>query len=566
MIKMVWSKKRNTSFKKNSIKNFIMDGNKIIKKEAEKPAEKRAVIYCRVSSKKQVDEWFWLETQEQIARTYCEKHDIIVDKVFREEGISWNKEDRKAFNDCVDYIKKTNERLIKITHFVCRDLSRIYRPDLDNIWVAFSMEHRIKAYGVEIVDIEWNTKDETDEDKLMKTLQYAYAWYQRKKIQRTCMTGKLWRLLQWYRPFPDVPRGYKRIKITWKWKYIDEIDWGIAAIIKEWLELFANDPNMSQAELHKFLVSKWLKVRKTYLEKMFQIHRLYFYAWYCIYPQRDVNELIEWRHEWIIDLATANKIKDKLQRKRPIIKRERKEDDNFILKHLITCKWCWRKLTWWTTTKKNWQKYTYYWCQKEWCPERVTIPQEQLENQIYEMIKECELSTPLKKLFDATLEWVRWEKEQDWNKIAAWKRVRLQVVKDRKKAIEDNILNPSISDKLKESLNEQWEELNTEEDMINEELENTNLMKINRNNSIKKIKEIVRSPLVFRANWDTWLKTQLLEVRFWNSLTCCKSSWVQTSDWPVLYTILRDLSQKSTLAYQGWDSNPHDREVTRFWV
>jgi len=53
---------------------------------------------------------------------------------------------------------------------------------------------------------------------------------------------------------------------------------------------------------------------------------------------------------------------------------------------------------------------------------------------------------------------------------------------------------------LKESLNEQWEELNTEEDMINEELENTNLMKINRNNSIKKIKEIVRSPLVFRAN------------------------------------------------------------------
>ena len=182
------------------------------------------------------------------------------------------------------------------------------------------------------------------------------------------------------------------------------------------------------------------------------------------------------------------------------------------------------------------------------------------------MIKECELSTPLKKLFDATLEWVRWEKEQDWNKIAAWKRVRLQVIKDRKKAIEDNILNPSISDKLKESLNEQWEELNTEEDMINEELENTNLMKINRNNSIKKIKEIVRSPLVFRANWDTWLKTQLLEVRFWNSLTCCKASWVQTGDWPVLYTILRDLSQKSTLTYQGWDSNPHDREVTRFWV
>ena len=563
---MVWTTKRKTSFKKSSIKNFIMSGTRILKKEIEKPKEFRAVIYCRVSSKKQVNEWWWLETQEEIARDYCEKHCIIVDKVFREEGVSWNKEDREAFNECVDYIKKTNDKFIKITHFVCRDLSRISRPDLDNIWVAFELEWKIKQYGVEIIDIEWNTKDETDEDKLMKALQYAYAWYQRKKIQRTCMTWKLWRLLQWYRPFPDVPFWYKRTKVWWKTKYVDEIDRDTASILKEWLEAFANDPNMSQAELYKFLVSKWMKIWKTYLEKMFQIHRLYFYAWYCIYPERWVNELIEWRHEWFIDLATANKIKDKLQKKKPIIKRERNTDDRFVLKHLITCKWCWRKLTWWITRKSNWQEYPYYWCQKEWCPERTNIPKEELENKLFEMIKECELSEPMKKLFDEILDGIRWDTEQNRDKIAEGRKNRLQAVKTKKKSIEDNILDTRISDKLKESLYAQWDELNTEEEMIEEELENTKVLKINRNSSIQKIKELIRNPLIFWNHQDTRLMTQLLEVRFWNSLVYSKSWGVQTSDEPVLYNVLRDLSQKSTLSYQGWDSNPHDREVTRFWV
>ncbi|MDR2415186.1 MAG: hypothetical protein LBD75_00805 [Candidatus Peribacteria bacterium] len=46
---------------------------------------------------------------------------------------------------------------------------------------------------------------------------------------------------------------------------------------------------------------------------MFQIHRLYFYAGYIIYPKLGIDELIEGRHQGIISLETAEKIRKKLQ-------------------------------------------------------------------------------------------------------------------------------------------------------------------------------------------------------------------------------------------------------------
>lgn len=565
---MVWTTKKRTPSSKKSVKNFMLDGTQVIKPSEIEPIEKRAVIYCRVSSNKQADDWWWLENQEEMGRNYCRKEWIIVDKVFYDKGVSWGKKEREAFNECVAYLGQMNKKFKRITHFVCRDLSRISRPDLDDIWAAFELEARIKQYGVIIVDIVWGTKDETDLDKLVKGVRYSIAWYQRKEIYDLCKWGRETRLKEWYWPFSEVPTGYKRTKVWWKTNYVDEINWPVASILKEWLELFANDPNMTQAELHKYFVSKWLKMYKSYIEKMFQLHRLYFYAWYIIYPERGIDTLIEWKHEWFISLETANKIKDKLQKKAPVIKRTKKEDDTFILKHMITCTWCGRKLTWWITRKSNWQEYHYYWCQREWCPERDNIPQDKLENQLFEMISQCQLPEPMKKLFDETLENVRWDTEKNWDKIVEWKKRRLEAIKNKKKDIQDSIMDTRMSEKLKESFYEQWDELDAEEEMIKEEISNDAVLRVHRNSSIQKIKELIRNPLIFWTNplSDTNLRTKVLEVRFWNSLSYSKSEWIQTSDEPVLYNVLRDLSQKSTIIYQGWDSNPHDREVTRFWV
>ncbi len=569
---MVWSKKTEHLQTKHSIKNYKFDGNKIVKRELKNNIKPLAVIYCRVSSDKQVREWFWLETQEEIAREWCKKNNIEVEKVFREEWISWKEEHRKAFDECINYIKERNNKFINITHFVCRDLTRISRPDLDNIWVAFEMEAKIKAYWVTIIDIEWNTKDITDEDKLVKAITYAYAWYQRNKIKKLCLTGRRWRLLQWYRPFTFVPYWYKRIRSWWKSSYVDEIDWDVAPILKEWLELFANDPNMGQMELYKFFQEKWLKwfkwgkMWKTYIEKMLQVHRLYFYAWYCIYPDWDINELIEWQHEWIISLDTANKIRDKLQSKNKKRVRE-KEWDAFILKHMVTCTWCWRKLTWWVTVKqKTGKSYPYYWCQFEWCPERDHIPQDKLENTALEMIKSVKFPKPLLDLFESIIERLWNIKEKDWDKIIISKKHRISQIEERKKKIENLMLKDSINDSLLKKLDDERFELDAEYKDIQNQLENNEVMTIDRNKSLKKIKEFIWNPLSFWEQWDIWLRKQILEVRFWDSLIYSKTNWLQTSDTTILYNVLRDLLEKSTLCYPEWDLNPYGLAATRFWV
>lgn len=49
---------------------------------------KKAVIYCRVSSDKQVREGNGLAGQEKRCRDYAHYHNYDVEKVFRDEGIS----------------------------------------------------------------------------------------------------------------------------------------------------------------------------------------------------------------------------------------------------------------------------------------------------------------------------------------------------------------------------------------------------------------------------------------------------------------------------------------------
>jgi predicted site-specific integrase-resolvase len=47
----------------------------------------RAVVYIRVSTSEQVEN-FSLDTQERACREYCDREELDVDRVFREEGES----------------------------------------------------------------------------------------------------------------------------------------------------------------------------------------------------------------------------------------------------------------------------------------------------------------------------------------------------------------------------------------------------------------------------------------------------------------------------------------------
>ena len=279
----------------------------------------------------------------------------------------------------------------------------------------------------------------------------------------------------------------------------------------------------------------------------------------------ELHELIEWKHEWLISLDTAEKIRKK------IISNEKhnkphKVDDEFILKWLITCKWCGRKFTWWYTRKPNWKLYPYYWCQKHWCSERVIISKEELEKNIHDMIKQIEIPENIMHLYDKVLESVysykEWNREDEVNGI----KKRIKDINEEKQRIEQYLIKWNGNVALHQKMEENRATLDEEEIILNWQIEHKELLKIDKSKRLKRIREFIKNPLVFWEFSDRNLRKLIVEVRFWDSLYYSKNWKLQTNENPTLYSILSDFSQINNPIYQGWDSNPHDREVTRFWV
>jgi DNA invertase Pin-like site-specific DNA recombinase len=86
---------------------------------------KNAVIYCRVSTQKQVDDGESLSHQESICRNWCEKHKINIIKTnkgehsFRDEGISGGKAD-------VDEENSKIQKFINASDPICKKIPGIH--------------------------------------------------------------------------------------------------------------------------------------------------------------------------------------------------------------------------------------------------------------------------------------------------------------------------------------------------------------------------------------------------------------------------------------------------------
>ena len=72
--------------------------------------QKTAIIYCRVSSKDQL-EGTSLENQERICREYAERQNIKVLKVFTERGESAKTIDRTEFSKALVFVANKKNRV-----------------------------------------------------------------------------------------------------------------------------------------------------------------------------------------------------------------------------------------------------------------------------------------------------------------------------------------------------------------------------------------------------------------------------------------------------------------------
>src|SRR5213083_2384785 len=157
------------------------------------------IIYCRVSSKEQI-EGTSLETQEQACREYARSKNIKILKTFVERGESAKFADRTQLLELIDFCKENKG---KINLLLVWKVDRFSR----NVGDHFNIKAILMKYGVRIVSVT-EPIDSNPEGKLMETILAGFAQFDNDIRAMRTVQGMRRKLQEGLFPWKP-PLGYK---------------------------------------------------------------------------------------------------------------------------------------------------------------------------------------------------------------------------------------------------------------------------------------------------------------------------------------------------------------------
>lgn len=211
-------------------------------------ATKKAVIYCRVSSKEQADEGNSLVSQERICREYAAKEGYDLVGVYIEKGESAKTAKRKELQRLLAFCtsKKGNVHAV-----IAYKVDRISRNIADYSYIRV----KLKKYGVEIRSVTEYFED-TPAGRFMENIIANVGQFDNDVRAERCMGGMREAMIEG-RYVWKAPAGYLNKKVNGKSTIVQTEQ---AALIKETFELLAeNTLSTEQVRLkmmEKGLVSK----------------------------------------------------------------------------------------------------------------------------------------------------------------------------------------------------------------------------------------------------------------------------------------------------------------------
>ncbi len=132
-----------------------------------KPISKKAVLYLRVSTEEQVDN-FSLGTQEEICKKEAERRHLKIDRIFKEEGKSAKSiTGRPVLIKLLEYCRKNKK---KIGAVIVYRLDRISRATADYL----AIRQKLTLCGITLISASEPTGDSPSE-KLVETILAGFA-------------------------------------------------------------------------------------------------------------------------------------------------------------------------------------------------------------------------------------------------------------------------------------------------------------------------------------------------------------------------------------------------------
>ncbi|MCL5746659.1 MAG: recombinase family protein [Patescibacteria group bacterium] len=330
--------------------------------------QKKAVIYIRVSSEEQVEN-FSLKTQEDICRRDAKYKSYEIVQVFREEGKSAKTiTGRPELLNMIDFCRK-NKKDIKAV-FVYR-LDRLSRQTSDYL----ALRKRFYDMGIALISASEPTGNSPTE-KLLETVLASFAQHDNDVRSERTKNGMRARFLAGLIT-NHVPLGYLN-QHGYALKDPEMFD-----VIKKAWDLMATGTK-SLKEMSEIMKEWGLNYRFQTLQRLFK-NKFYM----GILTSEAYPEEIKGQHEPMITKEQFYKVQAIIEGRNTnklVVASRTRDNVDFPLRRIVKCSKCGSNFT--GAWSKH-HKYAYYFCRKR-CIQK-SIPVSELQN---ELIKRLQQITP----------------------------------------------------------------------------------------------------------------------------------------------------------------------------
>lgn len=344
----------------------------------------RAVIYCRVSTKEQVQN-LSLPIQKRLCEEYCQREGLDVAEVFVEEGESAKTANRTELQRLLLYCGQ-NKRLIDFV--VVHSLSRFSRETRDHHMLAATLA----GFGTRLRSVT-EPIDETPVGKFMETMFSAVAQLDNDQKAVRTRTGMLEALESGRWTF-QAPLGYRTGR---RGSASLVVDADPATIIADAFEALASR-RIDKTQAREWMNRRGLRTRagkELSVQTARNLLRNPIYAGRVIVPRWKVS--VAGDFEPIVRPETFDRVQALLAGNKVGARSWKLLHPDFPLRRFVRCAHCQRPLTGsWTRGRSA--RYGYYHCTS--CG-RLRVPKAQLEAAFESLLEQLRPTPGFLKLFHA---------------------------------------------------------------------------------------------------------------------------------------------------------------------
>ena len=315
-----------------------------------------AVIYCRVSSKEQI-EGTSLESQEVACRDYAQAKGMRVLKVFVEQGESAKFADRTQLLELVDFCRRNKGG---VDTLLVWKLDRFARNVADH----YSIKTTLLKYGVRVVSVT-EPIDSDPSGKLMEGVLATVAQFDNDVRAMRTVQGMKRRLQEGILPW-GPPYGYKSpVKPGEKKNLPDVPDQPAFSLLQRAWKLFATGA-YTQAEMGRIMQSWGLASAQGGSfgpQSLYQLFTNPYYKGILVDPW-DGREY-EGKHTPMVTKEEFARVQEVIRQRNRSLPHQ-KDRSEFPLRGFARCDGCLHPVTG-AFSRGHGGRYPYYLCQKKSC-------------------------------------------------------------------------------------------------------------------------------------------------------------------------------------------------------